>query len=111
MSLSWIDSIAVCYSDLGAAKTLWIRSFNCKETSVPSEWDCTLPSDVAPQLRCHEVPTILLSDWAGVRSAGYARFNNHPILFCQKLSKAPEHLHQVSACSRCRAANRGHGVL
>ena len=97
MPLFWADSIALCYSDLAAAKSWWIQSFNCKERNVPSDWDYTLPSDVALQLPGHEVPTILLSDWTEVRNAGYERSSDHPILFCQKLTKARKHLHRAGA--------------
>ncbi len=65
---------------------------------MPSDWDCVLPSDVALRLSGNDLPTILLSDWMEVRAAGYERSNDHPIIFCTKLTKAYEYL------SRRRAA-------
>ena len=50
---------------------------------------------MALQLPGYEVPTILLSDWTEVRNAGYERSSDHPILFCQKLTKAREHLQRA----------------
>ncbi len=91
----WTDSISLCYSNIAAAKTWWIRSFGCKEEEVPTEWDCTLPSDVALRLPGHDLPTILLSDLAEVVNAGYERSNNRPILFCSKLAKAQEQLNRA----------------
>jgi len=55
-----------------------MRSFGCKDAKVPAEWDCGLSSDAALQLPGHDVPTILLSDWNEVRSAGYDRSNDRP---------------------------------
>ena len=78
MPLFWTDSIALCYSDVTAAKKWWMRSFGCKDAKVPAEWDCGLSSDAALQLPGHDVPTILLSDWNEVRSAGYDRSNDRP---------------------------------
>ena len=40
----------------------------------------------------HDLPTILLSDLAEVREAGYERSNDRPIIFCKKLTKAHEYL-------------------
>src|SRR4051812_27827692 len=97
MALFWTDSLALCYSDVPAAKTWWIRVFGCKEARVPDDWDCSLPSDVALQLPGDDVPTIGLSDWNEVRNAGYERSNDHPILFCRKLVKAREHLDRAGA--------------
>ena len=74
-----------------------MRSFGCKNAKVPPNWDCTLPSDVALQLPGDDVPTILLSDWNEVRSAGYERSNDHPILFCGNLTKARELLQREGA--------------
>ena len=92
MPLFWTDSITLCCSNLPAAKRWWIESFDCKETSVPADWDCVLPSDVALRLPGHDVPTILLSDWTEVRGAGYERSNDHPIIFYNKVTKAHDYL-------------------
>ena len=98
MPLFWTDSIALCYSDVTAAKRWWMQSFGCKEVKVPADyWDCSLPSDVALQLPGYDVPTIALNDWNEVRNAGYERSNDHPILFCRNLAKAREHLQREGA--------------
>ncbi len=47
---------------------------------------------LALQLPGHHRPTILLSDRAEARAAGYERSNDHPILFCSKLENAREQL-------------------
>jgi hypothetical protein len=92
MPLFWTDSIALCYTNITAAKSWWIESFECEEKTVPQDWDCRLPSDVALQLPGHKGPTILLSDWAEVRDAGYSRSNDHTILYCSKVAKAQKYL-------------------
>ena len=97
MALFSTDSIALCYSDLTAAKRWWMKSFGCKAVKVPGDWDCSLPSDVALQLPGYDVPTIALSDWNEVRNAGYERSNDRPILFCRNLAKALEHLQHEGA--------------
>jgi hypothetical protein len=91
MPLLWADSVALSYSNLAVAKKWWIEPFDCKETKVPPDWDCSLPSDVALRLPGHDLPTILLSDWTEVRNAGYKRSNDRPIIFCNKLTKAQEY--------------------
>src|SRR5262249_15287426 len=45
MPLFSTDSIALCYSDVTAAKKWWMQSFGCKDAKVPADWDCSLPSD------------------------------------------------------------------
>ena len=97
MPLFSTDSIALCYSDVTAAKKWWMQSFGCKDAKVPADWDCSLPSDVALKLPGYEVPTIVLSDCNEVRNAGYERSNGRPILFCQNLTKAREHLQREGA--------------
>jgi hypothetical protein len=92
MPLFWTDSLALCYSNLLAAKQWWLETFDCKEAKVPHDWDCTLPSDVALKLPGHDVPTLLLSDSTEVRKAGYERSHDHPIIFRSKLTKAQEYL-------------------
>jgi hypothetical protein len=97
MPLFWTDSIALCCSNLAVARKWWIESFDCEEVKVPEDWDCSLPSDVALRLPGDELPTILLSDWAEVRGAGYERSNGHSIIFCNKLTKAQEYLRRRGA--------------
>jgi hypothetical protein len=97
MPLFSTDSIALCYSDLTAAKSWWMRLFGCKDAKVPADWDCSLPSDVALQLPGYDVPTILLSDWNEVRNAGFERSNDHSIFFCRNLTKARENLQREGA--------------
>jgi hypothetical protein len=92
MPLFWADSIALCCTKVGACKTWWVESFGCKQTSVPPEWDRILPSDVALVLPGDDRPTILLSDWAEIRQAGYERPNGHPIIFCSRLKKVHEYV-------------------
>jgi|ERR1039458_1484011 hypothetical protein len=90
MSRFCTDSLGLNYSNLALAKKWWIEVFDCKQTKVPPEWDCPLPSDVALKLPGYDEPTILLSDTAEVQNAGYERSNDHPILFCNKLTSAQE---------------------
>lgn len=92
MPLLWTDSIALCCSNVAACKQWWIDSFDCKQAKVPAEWDCVLPSDVALTLPGHDVPAILLNDWAEVRKAGYEASKDRPIIFCSKLKKAHDYL-------------------
>src|SRR5580704_5559934 len=92
MPLFWADSIALCCNNVGIVKKWWIDSFDCKEAPLPAEWDCQLPSDAAIKLPGQKEPTILLSDWAEVRDAGYARSNGHAVVFCSKLAAAQQHL-------------------
>ena len=106
MPLFWTESIALCYSDVIAAKRWWMRSFGCKDANVPADWDCSLPSDVALQLPGFDVPTILLGDWSEVRNAKYERSNDHPILFCRNLAKRESTSSAKVPCRGrcCRAA-------
>lgn len=67
MPLFWTDSIALCYSDLAAAKRWWIQSSIARKRRYLTIGNCTLQSDVALRLLGHKVPTILLSDWTEVR--------------------------------------------
>jgi hypothetical protein len=92
MALFWCDSLSISYRDLEAAKRWWIQVFECKQVSVPEDWDCPLPSDVALKLPGLDEPTILLSDGAEVRQAGYDRPNGHSVIFCSKLQKVREQL-------------------
>ena len=86
------DSLAVSCANLDAVKQWWIRTFGCKETNVPEDWDCALPSDLALRLPGDTEPTILLSDRAEVQHAGYDRPREHAILFTANVKKAYEHL-------------------
>ncbi len=86
------DGVFFTYSDLGAAKRFWIDTFGCKETKVPANWDCILPSDVALRLPGEDEPGIGLSDRAEVESAGYERTNARAIIYCRNIRKAHEHL-------------------
>ena len=97
MSLFWTDSIGLCYRHLAEAKKFWIEVFDCKPVKVPSDWDYPLPSDVALTLPGADTPAILLNDWAEVERAGFERPNGRPILFCNNLKKAHQHLTAKSA--------------
>jgi hypothetical protein len=88
----WTDSIALCCSNVEAAKKWWIESFECKQVKLPIDWDDPLPSDVALRLPGHDSPTILLSSWSEAKPAGYERANARQILFCRNLKKAHEYL-------------------
>ena len=92
MPMFWTDSLAVSCKNVELTKRWWIDSFDCKPTTVPADWDCPLPSNVALKLPGHDRPTILLNDSAEVRAAGYERANDHPIIFCRNVSKAHDHL-------------------
>ena len=48
MGLFHIDSVALYYSNVEAAKRWWMDAFGCKVVKVPPDWDNPLPSDVAP---------------------------------------------------------------
>jgi hypothetical protein len=54
---------------------------------------------VALRLSGHDLPTILLSDWTGVRNGGYERSNDHAIIFCAKLTKARDYLRRGGAAT------------
>ena len=99
MPLFRADSIALCCSNVETCKKWWMESFDCKQANVPEHRDCILPSDVALTLPEDASPTILLSDWAEVRKAGYERSNDHPIIFCKKLSKAHEFVRSRGAAA------------
>jgi hypothetical protein len=92
MALFYTDSLALCCANIQAEKQWWVATFDCKGASVPSDWDCTLPSDIALKLPGADEPTISLSDKTEVQRAGYERRNDHPMLFCNNLKKAREYL-------------------
>src|SRR5262245_48003610 len=87
MPLFWTDSIVLCYADVANAKSWWITAFDCKEVKVPSDWDDSLPSDVALKFPGSDQPTILLSS----RSEG-RESSEHPMVFTSKVQKAYQHL-------------------
>ena len=93
MALFYTDSVTLAYANVEAAKLWWIDAFDCKVVSVPSDWDCTLPSDVALQLPGHDAPTILLNSRAEVEQAGFDRPSPvASVMFCNKLNKGYDHL-------------------
>jgi len=92
MGLFNVDSLVMCYANIDAAKRWWIEVFECKQVELPTDWDDTLPSDVALQLTGDDEPTILLCDQREVQKAGFERANDHPLMFAGRLKKAHEHL-------------------
>ena len=88
MSLFQTDSLVLCYSNLGAGKDWWIKTFDCKQSPLPG-WDDPLPSDVALKLPGSDTPTILLRSRS---EAGFAGENDHPIVFAGNLKKAYKYL-------------------
>jgi len=86
-----VDSPSLACASVHAEKQWWIAAFDCKETNIPVEWDCPLPSDVALKLPGDDQPTILLSDRTEVQRAGYDRQNDHPMVFCTNVKKALEY--------------------
>jgi hypothetical protein len=91
------DSLVLCYSNIEAATRWWIATFDCRQVKVPPDWDDPLPSDVALRLPGSPEPTILLCDQAEVQQAGCSGSNEHPIVFCTKLTKAHEYLNHRGA--------------
>lgn len=93
MSLFYTDSVTLAYADVEAAKRWWLNAFDCKVVSIPSDWDCPLPSDVALQLPGHDAPAILLNSKAEVEQAGFERPSPlASVIFCNKLKKGYDHL-------------------
>jgi hypothetical protein len=92
MPLFYTDSLSLVCINVQAEKQWWFAAFDCKETKIPADWDCQLPSDVALKLPGADGPTILLSDRAEVQRAGYDRTNDHPVVFCTNPKKGQEHL-------------------
>lgn len=93
MSLFRTDSLVLSYSDVEAAKRWWIATFDCKAVKIPADWDNPLASDVALKLPGYDEPTILLNSRAELEAAGFdASGTAVPILFCDKLEKAQDHL-------------------
>jgi hypothetical protein len=92
MALFYTEFLSLACSNVQAEKQWWIEAFDCKETKVPVDWDCPLPSDVALKLPGADEPAILLSDKTEIERAGYNRQNDHPLIFCTNLKKAHEHL-------------------
>ncbi len=91
-ALFYTDSLSLCCTSVQVEKQWWVGVFECKETEVPADWDCALPSDVALKLPGGDGPTILLSDKAEAEHAGYECRNEHPMIFCTNLKKAQEQL-------------------
>ena len=91
MALSYTEFLSLVCSDVQSEKQWWIAVFDCKETKVPADWDCPLPSDIALKLPGSDQPTILLSDKAEVEREAYDRKNDRPLIFCTNLTKAHEH--------------------
>lgn len=93
MALFRTDSIALSYTNLQAAKEWWIKTFDCKQTRVPDDWDNPLPSDVALKFPADSDPTVLLSDQAEALKAAFDRSNPVvSIIFSDKLKKAHEYV-------------------
>jgi len=93
MASFYTDSVALSYSDIGAAKRWWVDTFGCKVATVPPDWDNPLPSDVALKFPDASEPTILLSAQAEVEQAGFDRPSPiSSVIFCDKLKKAYEQL-------------------
>ena len=92
MALFYTDFLSLACSNVQTEKQWWITVFDAKETKVPVDWDCPLPSDVALKLPGADQPTIVLSDRAEIERAGYDRQNDHPLVFCSNLKKAHEYL-------------------
>lgn len=93
MTLFYTDSVTLAYTDVAAAKRWWVDAFDCKVVSVPSDWDCPLPSDVALQLPGHDGPTILLNSKVEVQQAGFDRSSPvASVIFCNNLKKGHDHL-------------------
>jgi hypothetical protein len=58
---------------------------------LPSNWDNSLPSDVALKLPGNDEPAILLCDMAEVDRAGFDLGYKHALIFCSNLKKAHEY--------------------
>jgi hypothetical protein len=93
MALFRTDLVSLCYSNVEAAKQWWVNAFDCKQVTVPPDWDNALPSDVALELPGDNVPTVLLSNRAEAKQAGFDRSSTVvPVIFSDKLKKAHQHL-------------------
>jgi hypothetical protein len=93
MALFRTDSVTLCYSNVDEAKQWWMNAFDCKQTRVPPDWDNPLAFDVALKLPGDDAPTILLSDRAEVKQAGFERSSSGvPVIFSDKLKKAHQQL-------------------
>ena len=56
-----IDTLALCYSDVEAARQWRTKTFVCIQCDLPN-WDARQLSDIALKFPSAEEPTILLSD-------------------------------------------------
>ncbi len=92
MALFYTDFLSLACSNVDTEKQWWITVFKAKETKVPVDWRCPLPSDVALKLPGVDQPNILLSDREEIERAGYDRQNDHPLIFCANVKKAHEYL-------------------
>jgi Glyoxalase-like domain len=92
MALFYTDSIVLKCASVEAAKRWWTEVFDGKPMKPPSDWDNTLPSDVALKLPGHDQPTVLLCDRSEVEQAHMDTSPTYPVLFTGKLKKAHEHL-------------------
>jgi hypothetical protein len=92
MALFYTDFLSLACSNVQTEKQWWITTFEAKETKLPVDWECPLPSDVALKLPGDDQPTILLSDRVEIELAGYERQYGHPLVFCTNLRKAHEYL-------------------
>ena len=76
--------------NLAAAKRWWIDTFECEEIPLPTDDPC--PSSVALALLGGPCAAVLLGDRSEAEKAGLGNPSTHPIIFCNKIKKAHEHL-------------------
>ncbi len=79
MALFHTEFLSLACSNVQAEKQWWMAAFGCKETKVPVDGDCPLPSDVALKFPGADEHAILLSDKTEIERAGYDRQNDHPL--------------------------------
>lgn len=78
MALFATDSITLCCGNVQLEKQWWIETFDRKQTRVPVDWDCPLPSDVALKLPGAKSAIRKATPSRSVKSPDYsrARFRN-----------------------------------